>query len=315
MSLAYGFAAYGGPELQRFLDLPVPDPRPGEVLVEVRAAGVNPVDWKVRAGMQRAFLPLTLPAVLGREVAGTVLRTGPGVTGLAAGDRVFGSTVGGSGGYAERALLPVERAASMPEGLSFTDAAALPIAAATAHDALAALALTAGETLLILGAGGGVGTAAVQLALVGGARVVGLSSAAKQAPVEALGAAAVAYDRDDAPSRLRELLPDGARAVLDLVGGDALHGLTGLLTARTRVISVAAEETRARYGALPLSRTGDTATLSRLAGLVAGGRLDPCVRRVFPFAAAGEALALVEDGHATGKVVIDVTARAEGPDV
>ena len=106
MPLAYAFTSYGGPEFQRFLDLPMPVPGRDEVLVEVRAAGVNPVDWKVREGAHREFLPLELPAVLGREVAGTVVRSG---SGFAAGDRVCGPTVGGYGGYAEFAVLPAER--------------------------------------------------------------------------------------------------------------------------------------------------------------------------------------------------------------
>ncbi|GAA4627893.1 NADP-dependent oxidoreductase [Actinoallomurus vinaceus] len=307
MPLAYGFVDYGGPDVQRFLDISVPEPEAGEVLVAVEAAGVNPVDWKVRAGMQRAFLPLRLPAVLGREVAGTVVRTGPGISGLAAGDRVFGSTVGGSGGYAEFALVPAERAARLPDGVSVTDAAALPIAAGTAHDGLADLRLAAGETLLILGVGGGVGTVAAQLAVMSGVAVVGTASEAKRAFAESLGAAPVAYDRGDVAGRLKDLLPAGADAVLDLVGGDALHGVAGVITARTRVLTVADEETRGHFGAHPLTRVGDTATLSALAELVAAGRLKPYVHRVFPFAEAGDALALVESGHASGKVVIDTT--------
>ncbi|MBT2224944.1 NADP-dependent oxidoreductase [Nonomuraea sp. NEAU-A123] len=309
MPLTYGFIDYGGPDLQRFLDVPAPEPDQGEVLVEVRAAGVNPVDWKVRAGMHRGFLPLKLPATLGREVAGTVVRTGPGVTELAVGDKVLGSTVGGSGGYAELALLPVARAARMPDGLSFIDAAALPIAAGTAYEALSVLGPAPGQTLLILGAGGGVGTVAAQLAVMGGVAVVGTGSQAKRAFIESLGATAVAYDRDDLARRLQELLPGGADAVLDLAGGDALDGVAGVITARTRVSSVADEETVARFGARPLMRVGDPATLSAVAELVAAGKLDPCVRRVFPLSAAGDALALVESGHASGKVVLDVAGR------
>ncbi|MEU4226701.1 NADP-dependent oxidoreductase [Nonomuraea sp. NPDC026600] len=309
MPLTYAFLDYGGPDLQRFLDVPAPEPGPGEVLVEVRAAGVNPVDWKVRAGMHRAFLPLTLPATLGREVAGTVVRTGPGVVELAVGDKVLGSTVGGCGGYAELALLPVARAARMPDGLSFIDAAALPIAAGTAYEGLAALGPAPGQTLLVLGAGGGVGTVAAQLAVLGGVAVVGTGSAAKRAFIESLGATAVAYDRDDVARRLQELLPAGADMVLDLAGGDALDGVAGVITARTRVTSVADEETVARFGARPLMRTGDPATLSAVAELVAAGKLDPRVHRVFPLSAAADALALVEAGHAAGKVVIDVTAQ------
>ncbi|TDC79825.1 NADP-dependent oxidoreductase [Streptomyces hainanensis] len=306
MSLAYCFTAYGGPDVQRFLDVTVPAPGRGEVLVRVHAAGVNPVDWKVRAGMHRSFLPLVLPAVLGREVAGVVVRTGPEVVDLAVGDRVFGATVGGSGGYAELALLPAGRSAPMPAGATFPDAAALPVAAATAHGSLARLDVAPGGTLLILGAGGGVGTMATQLAVLAGVTVVGTASAAKRAAVASLGATVVAYDEDDVEPRLGELLPAGADAVLDLVGGDALLGAAGVVTDRTRVLGVTGEPLATRFGADRLVNVGDSATLSALAELLGDGRLDPRVHRVFPFAAAGEALALVESGHAAGKVVIDV---------
>jgi NADPH:quinone reductase-like Zn-dependent oxidoreductase len=303
--LAYGFTDYGGPDTQQLLHVPVPQPQHGEVLVEVHAAGVNPVDWKVRTGLQRGFLPLELPAVLGREIAGIVVRTGPGVADLAVGDRVFGSTVGSCGGYAEQALLPTARAARMPDGLSFTDAAALPIAAATAYDGLAELRLGRGQTLLILGVGGGVGTVASQLAIMGGVSVVGTASQAKRRFVESLGATAIAYDLDDVKRRTELLFPSGVDAVLDLVGGDALDGVAGVLTSRTRILTVADEATAMHFGARALMRVGDTDTLSTLAELVVSRKLDPCVRSVFPFSQAGEAVALMESGHVTGKIVLD----------
>jgi NADPH:quinone reductase-like Zn-dependent oxidoreductase len=291
MPLAYGFTSYGGPDGQRFLDIPLPEPGRGEVLVEVRAAGVNPVDWKVREGMHRAFLLLELPAVLGREVAGVVVRSGPG---FEPGDRICGPTVDGCGGYAEFALLSAERAAQMPAGLSFTDAAVLPTAAGTAYDALEALRLSPGESLLILGVGGGVGTVAAQLAVMRGVDVTGTASAAKRVYVESLGV--VAYDHDQRPER--------ADAVLDLVGGDALHKVAGALTDSTRILTVADPDVAAKYGARPLKRSGDPGVLAVLTELVANGKLDPGVRNVFPFAEAGDALALVEAGHVAGKVVV-----------
>jgi NADPH:quinone reductase-like Zn-dependent oxidoreductase len=309
--LAYGFTDYGGPDTQQLLHVPVLQPKHGEVLVEVHAAGINPVDWKVREGRQRGFLPLELPSVLGREVAGIVVRTGPGVAAdigdIAVGDRVFGSTIGSCGGYAELALIPSAQAARMPDGLSFTAAAALPIAAATAYEGLAELCLDRGQTLLILGIGGGVGSVATQLAIMDGVTVVGTASQAKRAHVESFGAAAIPYDDDDddMKRRLELVLPSGADAVLDLVGGDALYGVAGAITSRTRILTVADQETAAHFGGRPLMRLGHTATLSSLAELVVGGKLDPCVRRVFPFSQAADALALVESGHVTGNVVLD----------
>jgi NADPH:quinone reductase-like Zn-dependent oxidoreductase len=286
MPLAYGFTSYGGPDCQRFLDVPMPEPAEGEVLIEVHAAGVNPVDWKVREGMHRAFLPLELPAVLGREVAGIVVRSGAG---FEVGDRICGPTVGGCGGYAEFARLPADRAARMPAGLSFTDAAVLPIAAGTAYDALEALSLKPGESLSIVGVGGGVGTVAAQLAVMRGIEVSGTASTAKHVYLESLGV--VAYDHHQSPPR--------ADAVLDLVGGDALHKVAG-----DRILSVADPNVLAQYGARPLKRSGDPGVLAVLTELVANGKLDPGVRHVFPFAEAGDALALVEAGHVAGKVVI-----------
>ncbi|MEJ1112296.1 MULTISPECIES: NADP-dependent oxidoreductase [unclassified Kribbella] len=296
MPLAYGFTSYGGPDVQRFLDLPSPEPGPGEVLVEVQAAGVNPVDWKVREGMHRAFLPLEFPAVLGREVAGIVVRSGPDA-GFEPGDRICGPTVGGCGGYAEFALVPAERAARMPAGLSFTDAAVLPIAAGTAYDSIEALDLRPGESLLILGVGGGVGTVAAQLAVMRGIEVAGTASPAKHVYVESLGV--VAYDHDQ--------VPPPADAVLDLVGGNALHKVTG-----DRILSVADPEVLAQYGARPLQRSGDPSVLAVLTELVANGKLDPGVRHVLPFAEAGDALALVEAGQVTGKIVIGLPTGPRG---
>lgn len=296
---AYGFTSYGGPETQAFLDVPTPVPGSGELLVAVRAAGVNPVDWKVRAGQHRAFLPLELPAVFGREVAGVVERVGAGVSGFAAGDAVFGSTDAGCGGYAEFAVLPADRTAPKPAAVSFTAAAALPVAAGTAYDAVGQLGLTAGETLLILGVGGGVGVAAAQFARAAGASVVGTASAAKRQFVESLGVTAIPYDDDPAEYPT----PD---AVLDLVGAVALREVAAVLRPGRPVLTVADHATAEEFGARPLSRRSTRKTLDELACQVADGRLDPHVRSVFSFEQAADALWAVESGHAWGKTVLTV---------
>ena len=147
---AYGVTALGGPENEAMLDVPVPEPAPGELLVRVRAAGVNPGDWKLREG---GYGDVALPAVLGREVAGTVVATGPGVEGFAVGDEVFGGTPGMVGGWAEFALVTASFAAHRPERVAPADAATLPVAPATAYDALTGLDLERGSTLLVNGAG------------------------------------------------------------------------------------------------------------------------------------------------------------------
>lgn len=294
----YGFVDVGGPEQQAFLDVPVPEPGEGELLVRVRAAGVNPGDWRLRNGEYGTVGP----AVLGREVAGTVVAVGAGVEGVVSGEEVFGGCPGMVGGWAEQALVTASFAARRPDAVSPRDAAALPVAAGTAYDALDALALPAGATLLVNGAGGGVGIPTVQLARARGLRVVGTASAAKQDLLAELGAVPVPGG-DGVADRVRAAAPDGVDGVFDLVGGQALRAVAPL-TDPARLFSVADKPLVAELGGRDVVRDRSTRVLDALAALVATGDLDPWVRTVFPFARAGEALAEVESGHALGKVVI-----------
>ena len=295
---AYGFTRYGGPNTETFLDLPVPEPGPGELLVRVTAAGVNPADWKVRAGLRRAELPLEPPVALGREVAGVVEQVGSGVSGFASRDDVFGGTVGSVGGWAEFARVPAAFAAHRPSEVAVTDAATLPVAAATAYDALVQLALAPGATLLVIGAGGGVGLAAVQLARARGVEVVGIASPGKHELLAGLGATPIAPDAD---------VPVAVDAVLDLVGGDALRrAVAGLRTETSAVVSAADRPTVVALGGGPVERVRSGERLAAVARLVAEGALDPHVTEVRPFAEAGSALALVEGGHARGKIVLRI---------
>src|SRR5688572_17291450 len=293
---AYGFTRYGGPENEALLDLPVPEPGPGELLVRVTAAGVNPADWKVRAGLRRAEMPLEPPVALGREVAGVVEQVGSGVSGFAAGDDVFGGTVGSVGGWAEFARVPAAFAAHRPSGVAVTDAATLPVAAATAYDALVQLAPARGATLLVIGAGGGVGLAAVQLARARGVEVVGIASPGKHELLTRLGATPIAPGSD---------VPVAVDAVLDLVGGDALRSAVAG-TETSAVVSAADRPTVVALGGGPVERVRSGERLAEVARLVAEGALDPHVTEVRPFAEAGSALALVEGGHARGKIVLRI---------
>ncbi|WP_255947462.1 NADP-dependent oxidoreductase [Streptomyces odontomachi] len=306
MGKAYVYTAFGGPEVETFIDRPAPEPGAGELLVAVRAAGVNPVDWKLRTGFRRPGAPpAQLPVAFGSEVAGIVERVGPGVEGFAPGDAVFGSSL--TGGYVEHTLLPVTVAARKPAALSFTDAAALPVAAATAYDGVRQLDLPAGAVLLITGAGGGVGVAAIQIARVRGLRVVGVASEGKKDFVESLGAIHVPSGPDLA-ERVRAAAPDGIDAVYDLVGGDALEAAAGLLEDRSKLITAADRATVARLGGAGVERARTAAVLDEVAALVVDGRLTPHVTRTFPLEQAGPALRAVEEGHARGKVVIEVGA-------
>ncbi|MET8686919.1 NADP-dependent oxidoreductase [Streptomyces sp. NPDC004732] len=307
MPKAYAFTRHGGPEVEAFLDLGIPEPGPGQLLVAVRAAGVNPVDWKLRAGKRRpGQAPLAGHEVLGSEVAGVVRGVGPGVEGFAVGDPVFGNPV--TGGYAEFTLVPAYIAAHKPDTLSFTDAAALPVAAATAYDGLRQLDLPTGATLLITGAGGGVGVAAVQIARHFGLRVVGTASAGKKEFVESLGAVHVPSG-PRLTERIREAVPGGrVDAVFDLVGGTDLAEVAELLTDRGKLITAAAKETVAELGGAPVVRARTSAVLDEVALLAVAGVLRPHVTATYPLDRAGEALRAVEGRHARGKVVIEVTA-------
>jgi NADPH:quinone reductase-like Zn-dependent oxidoreductase len=308
MPKAYVFTRYGGPETEALVDVDRPRPGPGQVLVAVRAAGVNPVDWKQRTGYRRPGESgeRVFPSVLGNEVAGVVEETGEDVTGFAPGDEVFGTAV--AGGYAEYALLDVGITTHKPAALSFTDAATLPVAAATAYDGVRQLGLPAGATLLVTGAGGGVGVATVQIARSQGLRVVGVASEGKKELLESLGAVPVPSGPGWA-DRARLAAPDGVDGVYDLVGDEVLHEAAGLLTDRTKLITAGAPADEVeRLGGARVARARDAAVLRAVADLVLRGELDPHVTRTYPLEQSGDALREVESGHARGKVVIEIGA-------
>ena len=309
---AYGFTSYGGPEQQEYLTLPLPQAGPGQLLVEVRAAGVNPGDWKVRSG-QAAKPSATgvpsaadLPGVLGREAAGIVRAVGPGVTGFAVGDEVFGTTDPAFGGYAEFTVLAAAQTAHKPPQVGFEQASVLTVAAGTAHDALHALDLEKGRTLLVNGVGGGVGVAVAQLARARGITVVGTAGERKRSLVESFGVTLVPRG-EGVVERLRRQLPQGtADALIDLVGGDSLRELATLVTDRARLLSCADKPLAAELGGGEVPRRRTTAVYAEVARLVADGELDPQVT-VLPFAEAGAALAEVEAGHAQGKIALRIS--------
>jgi NADPH:quinone reductase-like Zn-dependent oxidoreductase len=295
---AYGFRAIGGPEREEFLDVPEPVPGEGELLVRVRVAGVNPGDWRMREGSYGDVAP----AVLGREVAGTVAVVGPGVEGFAVGDEVFGGCPNMTGGFAPLAIVTAGFAAPRPSTVAPEDAAVLPVAAGTAHDALVALDLPEGATLLVNGAGGGVGLAVVQLARARGLQVVGTASPAKHGLLRQLGAIPVAYG-DGVVDRVRAAAPDGVDGLFDLVGGEALRAVAELVDPK-RLRSVADKPLVRALGGDEVPRERTTAVLTALVKLVAEGALDPYVTDVRPFTEAPAAMRAVESGHVLGKVAL-----------
>jgi NADPH2:quinone reductase len=306
MVKAFGYSSNGGPDVQEFLELEMPSPLAGELLVEVRAAGVNPVDWKIRSGMFGSAKPGDLPAVLGSEVSGVVQEVGKDVDGFAVDDEVFGSVAPGSGGYAQYTLVTAKAAAHKPPQVSFNDAATLPVAAATAYDGVTQLGLTKGQTLLINGISGGVGVAAAQIARDANVNVIGTASEDKRALVESLGATLVQYG-DGVAERIRELLPDGVDGIFDLAGGEGLRAVAGLLANRNNLISASDPATVSDLGGHMIERDRTHRVLEIVAALVAGGKVDPHIEDIRPFDEAADAIAAVEVGHAKGKVVIEVS--------
>jgi len=295
---AVRFSRFGGPDVLEIVDLPDPHPGRGQVRIAVRAAGVNASDWKKRRGLMDGELPQTM----GYEAAGVVDEVGEGVADVAAGDRVFGFSAGGAA-QAELAVLSCY--APIPPSLGFPGAAALPAAIETATRALDQLGVGSGSTLLVNGASGSVGSAAVQLAVVRGARVIGTASLANHEYLRSLGAEPVAYGEGLA-GRVRALAPDGVDVALDVAGSGVLPELIELAGGPGRVVTIAdfggAREHGVRFS------SGDTGravhALAGIGELIESGRFSLPVAQTFPLAEIAEAHRVSEDGHVRGKLVL-----------
>ncbi len=306
MPRVFRFTEYGGPETQEFAELAKPVPGPSEILVRVKSAGVNPVDYKIRSGLFKDFGPRELPSEFGSEVSGFVEEVGQDVEGFAAGNEVFGAPATGHGAFSEYTVVSAAATAHKPPQVSFHDAATLVVGAATAYDGIVQLDLQPGQTLLINGIGGGVGVAAAQIARDLGIAVFGTGSDSKRALAESLGATLVTYG-DGVADRVRQLLPDGVDAIFDLVGGDALRAVGGLAKEPVKLVTAADPGAAAEFGGVLIERDRTARVLNEVAGLVADGKLDPHVRDVLGFDDAAQAIASVESGHALGKVVLEIS--------
>ena len=292
------FSQFGGPEVLEIVDLPDPHPGPGQIRIAVRAAGVNPSDWKKRAGLMDPELPQTL----GYEAAGVVDELGTGVTDVAVGDRVFGFS---DAGVAQAELAVLSHYAPVPPSLDFAHAAALPAALETAWRALDQLGVEEGSTLLVNGASGSVGSAAVQLAVARGARVLGTASPANHDYLRSLGAEPVAYG-DGLTARVRALAPNGVDLALDAAGNGILPELIDLAGAPGHVITVA-DFTGAQEHGVRFSRGDDGRALHALTAigpLIESGRFSIPVAQAFPLAGIAEAHRVSEHAHPRGKLVL-----------
>lgn len=301
-------AAYGGPEVLAVQDVEVPAPADGQVLIDVRAAGANPIDYKLYSG-EMGRDPAALPMPIGLEVSGVVAAVGSGATGytgaLSVGDEVVAT--GMRGGYAEQVIVDAKDVGHKPDSLSSEQAAGLLLVGGTAWHLLTNTGVGMGDTVLIHGAAGGVGLLAVQLAVARGASVIGTASPARHDELRKYGTTPVAYGPGLA-DRVRSIGP--VDAALDLVGTDeALDTSVELVADRSRIATIAGFGRAAELGIAALTGADGgqairDAARPELLALARDGKLEVTVDRAFPLADAAEAHRYLQTGHARGKVVV-----------
>jgi len=297
---------FGGPEVLQLEDVPRPEPGTHQVLVRVHAAGVNPADWKIREGK---FGKIPLPSIMGIDFSGEIEALGPDITEFRVGEMVFGSVGDESGSYSQYALAPVSHIVEKPKEISHTQAAAIPVPAMTAWQALFDTAnLAAGQKVLIHAATGGVGSFAVQFAKWKGAHVIGTGSGRNEELVRSLGADEFIDYRS---TRFEEVVRD-ADMVFDTIGGDTQERSWKVLKKGGVLVSIVqppSEETAQAHGVSGVFMRQDatrTEELTQIAKLIANGQIKVNVQTVLPLADARKAQELSQTGHAHGKIVLKV---------
>ena len=305
---AIQFSRYGGPDVLTMNSVSAPQPRAGEVVVEVHAASVNPIDWKLRSGLLQKLVPVKLPMTSGRDGAGVIYAVGDGVSTTRIGQRVCFLASRGGGTWAERIVLPGECAVPIPDSLSMVEAAAIPLCGLSAWTALVSSAPVGPGTKVLVHAGaGGVGSMAIQLAHHRGAYVATTCSEANIEFVTSLGAdLAIPYDRSDFAQAL-----SGFDVVFDTLGGETHRKSYGVLRkGGTMVCLVAApfEDQAETYGVtIKIAHVlPDPEALARLVELAAANIVKPFVGKILAFDEFAEAHRLSERGHGRGKLVLTI---------
>jgi NADPH:quinone reductase-like Zn-dependent oxidoreductase len=291
---------YGGPEVLKFEDYPDPMPGPGEVLVRVAATSVNPIDYKRRAGLTKDFYPIKFPGLMGVDIAGTVVKAGPGVEGFSAGDQVFAMA---ADTYAELCVVKAAILAKVPKGLDLIQAAALPLVTTTGYELISAIAIKAGQTVLVAGAAGNVGRSAVFTAKQRGATVIAGVLRKQISEAKTIGAdQVVATDDDKAIASLPPL-----DAVADTVNGKTAEKLIAKVKQGGVFASVLGTPQNAGSFAavkvVAVYATPDAKTLQFMAEAVRDGKLVIPISRKLPLSNAAEAQAVAEEGG-VGKVLL-----------
>lgn len=300
------YSEFGGNDRFEITERERPHNGPDTLVVRVVAAGINPVDYKIREGYLRGLIDTRLPAIPGWDVAGIVEQTGLDTPEFAVGDAVLAyarADVVEHGSIAEFMPVPVRTATRKPEGLSFERAAALPLTGLTALQALERAGVREGQTVLIHGAAGGVGSIGVQLAVRRGARVVGTASERNHDYLRDLGAEPVRYGEGLAEAA-RALAPEGFDVIVDFAGGASLDSTSALLAEGGTVVSIADPRARSEFGGHYLWVRPDAAQLAELAQLAADGDLRVEIAATYPLDDAAAAYAALEEGHTRGKIVV-----------
>jgi NADPH:quinone reductase-like Zn-dependent oxidoreductase len=301
---AVRFDEYGTVDVLKVAGVPEPEPGPGQVLVQVKAAGINPGEAKIRDGQLHELWPATFPSGQGSDLAGVVAETGPGVTAFALGDEVIGYT-DNRASQAEYVVVEEQHLTAKPAGVPWEVAGALFVAGATAYAAVRAVALTGADTVVVSGAAGGVGSIAVQLARRAGAAVIGLASPANHQWLQGHGVIPVAYG-DGVADRIRQAAGK-VDAFIDTVGGDYVEiAINDLGVEPSRIDTVANFEAVAKYGVKAEGNAAGASaeTLAGLAGLIAGGQLEVPIAATFPLSQVQDAYRRLASGHLRGKIVL-----------
>jgi len=313
---AVGINAFGGRERLEWMEAPLPEPLEGEIRIRLKAAAVNPVDWKIREGRLKDRMPHAFPIILGWDGAGVVEALGRGAKRFNAGDEVYAycrKAVVRDGTYAEYIVLAENNASSKPSNLSFEEAASVPLAALTAYQCLLGAArLKQDETVLVHAAAGGVGHFAVQMAKHRGARVLGTARSSHHRFLKGLGVdEPVDYAVGDFARAVRRILPDGVDVVLDALGGETLERSAGVLSERGRLVSIVdppgveslkAAGVEAHY----VFVAPDSEQLAQITRLIESGRLRVHVEAVLPLSEVKQAHERIESGRTTGKIALTV---------
>jgi NADPH:quinone reductase-like Zn-dependent oxidoreductase len=300
---AVQFDEYGGVEVLKVVDVPRPVPGKGQVLVQVKAAGINPGEAKIRAGLLHSLWPATFPSGQGSDLAGIVAEIGPGVTGLSVGDEVIGWT-DNRASQAEYVAVEEQHLTAKPPDVPWEVAGALFVAGATAYAAVRAVSLTEGDTVVVAGATGGVGSLAVQLARRTGATVIGLASEAHHSWLTGHGVIPVTYG-DGVADRIRQAA-DKVDAFIDTFGAEYVELALQLGVERSRIDTIANFQAVAQYGVKAEgSAAGSSASiLAELAGLIAAGELEVPIAATFPLDRVQDAYRRLAEGHVLGKIVL-----------